>query len=246
MTSVTEVPSVLSCALLGVYGSGARPPFRPRDGPQAVRMVQSKAEDVDGYLAEVPEERRNALRGLRLMCRQELTGFGEIMAYAMPAYERDGVTEVAFASQKNYVSFYLPRTDVRTAFEERLAGQDMGNLPALPQAGEHRLRPGARPVGGHRGPAGHGPLTGWPLGGTPVGVPPPRGPGRTPRRPAPARRRQERRGAGRPGGGPSLSGSARMPAPVPGTRPVRRSGPGSARPSSATASRNDPSAPRPR
>ncbi|MFB7218638.1 iron chaperone [Streptomyces sp. NPDC056227] len=89
-------------------------------------MVQSKAEDVDGYLAEVPEERRDALRRLQLMCRQELKGFGEIMAYGMPAYERDGVTEIAFASQKNYVSFYLLRTDVRAAFEERLAARDMG------------------------------------------------------------------------------------------------------------------------
>jgi uncharacterized protein YdhG (YjbR/CyaY superfamily) len=82
-------------------------------------MVQSKADDADGYLAEVPEERRDALGRLRLMCRQELKGFGEIMAYGMPAYERDGVTEIAFASQKNYVSFYLLRTDVRAAFEER-------------------------------------------------------------------------------------------------------------------------------
>ncbi|MET7492893.1 DUF1801 domain-containing protein [Streptomyces sp900116325] len=89
-------------------------------------MVQSKAEDVDGYLAEIPPERREALGRLRQMCRQELKGFAEVMAYGMPAYERDGVGEIAFASQKNYISFYLLRSDVRDAFEERLAGQDMG------------------------------------------------------------------------------------------------------------------------
>lgn len=46
----------------------------------------------------------------------------------MPAYERDGACEIAFASQKQYISisFYLMRSDVREAFEERLAEQNMG------------------------------------------------------------------------------------------------------------------------
>ncbi|MFE2032189.1 iron chaperone [Streptomyces scopuliridis] len=89
-------------------------------------MVRSEANDVAGYLAEVPEERRDALVRLRRLCREELDGFGEVMAYGMPAYERDGAAEIAFASQKQYISFYLMRGDVREAFEERLAGQDMG------------------------------------------------------------------------------------------------------------------------
>jgi uncharacterized protein YdhG (YjbR/CyaY superfamily) len=89
-------------------------------------MVQSKAEDVDGYLAEVSEERRDVLVRLRELCRAELEGFDEVMAYGMPVYQRGGVAEIAFASQKQYISFYLMRTDVRDAFEERLAGQDMG------------------------------------------------------------------------------------------------------------------------
>ncbi|MFH8474482.1 iron chaperone [Streptomyces sp. NPDC018000] len=89
-------------------------------------MVRSEAEDVAGYLAEVPEERRDALSRLRQLCRAELAGFDEVMAYGMPAYERDGTVEIAFASQKRYISFYLMRSDVREAFAERLAGQDMG------------------------------------------------------------------------------------------------------------------------
>lgn len=48
------------------------------------------------------------------------------MAYGMPVYEREGVGEVAFASQKQYISVYLLREDVREAFAERLAGHDMG------------------------------------------------------------------------------------------------------------------------
>ncbi|MEV0698905.1 DUF1801 domain-containing protein [Saccharopolyspora sp. NPDC050389] len=89
-------------------------------------MVQSKANDVDGYLAEVPAGRRDALTRLRQLCRAELEGFDEVMAYGMPVYERDGTAEIAFASQKQYISFYLMRSDVREAFEERLAAQDMG------------------------------------------------------------------------------------------------------------------------
>lgn len=89
-------------------------------------MVSSSARDVDEYLAEVAETRREALTRLRELCRAELSGFDEVMNYGMPAYQRDGVAEIAFASQKQYISFYLMRTDVRDAFAERLAGHDMG------------------------------------------------------------------------------------------------------------------------
>ncbi|MEU2383170.1 DUF1801 domain-containing protein [Streptomyces sp. NPDC012461] len=90
-------------------------------------MVQSNATDVDSYLAEVPEDRRGVLTRLRELCRAELTGFDEVMAYGMPAYvPGGGAAEIAFASQKQYISFYLMRGDVREAFEERLAGHDMG------------------------------------------------------------------------------------------------------------------------
>ncbi|WP_033320899.1 iron chaperone [Streptomyces yerevanensis] len=83
-------------------------------------------EGEGGYLAEVPDERKEALARLRELCRAELRGFTEVMAYGMPAYERDGIGEISFASQKQYISVYLLRSDVREAFAERLAGHDMG------------------------------------------------------------------------------------------------------------------------
>ncbi|MCX4511527.1 DUF1801 domain-containing protein [Streptomyces sp. NBC_01619] len=91
-------------------------------------MVQSHAEDVDGYLAEVADpDRLTALVRIRELCRTELGGHEELMAYGMPAYRRPGgEPEIAFANQKQYISFYLMRPDVREGFEERLAGQDMG------------------------------------------------------------------------------------------------------------------------
>src|SRR5690606_6062754 len=103
---------------------------RTRRRAAAVRgrlsVVQSRATDVATYLAELPPERRAALTRLRELCLAELPGFTEVMAYGMPAYQRDGVGEIAFAAQKQYISFYLLRTDVRDAFADRLAGHDMG------------------------------------------------------------------------------------------------------------------------
>ncbi|MEV7522118.1 DUF1801 domain-containing protein [Streptomyces sp. NPDC091371] len=73
-----------------------------------------------------PQQSNGVVTRLRELCRAELEGFEEVMAYGMPVYERDGVGEIAFASQKQYVSFHLMRTDVRDAFAEALAGHDTG------------------------------------------------------------------------------------------------------------------------
>ena len=75
--------------------------------------MQSAAKDVDAYLREVPEDRRDAVAWLVETCRRELRGFVEDMSYGMPSYSRDGVVEVAFASQKGYLSLYVLRQDVR-------------------------------------------------------------------------------------------------------------------------------------
>ncbi len=91
-------------------------------------MARSSAPNVDAYLAEIEDETRHeALSRLTELCRAELKGFDEVMAYGMPGYvRRGGGQEIALADQKQYISFYLMRTDVREAYEERLAGQNMG------------------------------------------------------------------------------------------------------------------------
>ncbi len=88
----------------------------------------SKATDVDEYLAQAPEERRDVLTAVRDLCRSELAGFEEVMAHGMPLYRRPGAAEgeVAFASQQRHISFYLLRRDVWDAFADRLAGHDTG------------------------------------------------------------------------------------------------------------------------
>ncbi|MDX2396290.1 DUF1801 domain-containing protein [Streptomyces sp. DK15] len=96
--------------------------------PDAPAPDAPAPDPVAAYLAAVPDARRPALTRLRELCRTELTGFDEVIAYGMPVYVRPGGSEgeVAWANQKQYVSVYLLRTDVRDAFAERLAGHDMG------------------------------------------------------------------------------------------------------------------------
>ena len=90
-------------------------------------MVQSKAKDVDGYIAEAPPERRPHLERLRDLCRSTLTGYREMMAYGMPAYQRgDEPDGVAFASQKQYVALYITNRAVVEKNAEALQGHDMG------------------------------------------------------------------------------------------------------------------------
>jgi uncharacterized protein YdhG (YjbR/CyaY superfamily) len=90
-------------------------------------MVRSNAVTVDEYVAEAPEERRPALETLRRLCLEELVGYEENVAYGMPSYSRDGETvEVAFASQKNYISLYVMREGVLKANVDHLEGLAVG------------------------------------------------------------------------------------------------------------------------
>ena len=76
--------------------------------------MQSSAKTVPAYIKEAPAARRETLKRLRDLCRATLTGFKESMQYGGPCYSRDGVVEVGFASQKNYIGLYTfrVRTDV--------------------------------------------------------------------------------------------------------------------------------------
>jgi uncharacterized protein YdhG (YjbR/CyaY superfamily) len=85
---------------------------------------------VDAYLTQVTGPRRDAVVRLRELCLEHLPGFTEGMRYGMPGYWRgsvaDGEGEIGFAAQKQYLSFYVVRTDVMAAHRERLAGLSVG------------------------------------------------------------------------------------------------------------------------
>ena len=77
--------------------------------------MQSPAKTVAAYIKEAPAGRREALTHLRKLCRDTLVGFKETMTYGGPCYSRDGVVEVGFASQKQFIGLYILRTDVMRA-----------------------------------------------------------------------------------------------------------------------------------
>jgi uncharacterized protein YdhG (YjbR/CyaY superfamily) len=90
-------------------------------------MVQSRAATVDEYIVEAPPERRPHLERLRDLCRSTLTGYREMMAYGMPAYQRgDEPGGVAFASQKQYVAVFVTNPAVVAKNAEALKSHDMG------------------------------------------------------------------------------------------------------------------------
>src|SRR5215475_558556 len=82
--------------------------------------------NVDEYIAAAPAERRDALSRLCELCRGELTGFDEVIQHGMPAYLRDGAMEVAFASQRRYISLYILREPALAANRDALAGLSVG------------------------------------------------------------------------------------------------------------------------
>ena len=88
--------------------------------------MQSIATDVTSYLQELPDDRRVSLAKLRQLCLDTLVGYEEGMDYGMPGYKKNGVVEVGFASQKNYISLYILKESVVAAHRAQLAGLNVG------------------------------------------------------------------------------------------------------------------------
>ena len=89
--------------------------------------MKIQAESVDKYLQQVPEERKIALEQLRNLCLEIFDGYQESMEYGMPSYkEEQQEVEVAFASQKNYISLYVMKEEVFNAFRDDFSGLGLG------------------------------------------------------------------------------------------------------------------------
>ena len=88
--------------------------------------MQSKAQDVTAYIQEAPVERQACLSQLRALCLDLLEGYEESMEYGMPGYKKDGIAEVGFASQKNYISLYILKQAVIEANRAALQGLNVG------------------------------------------------------------------------------------------------------------------------
>ncbi len=88
--------------------------------------MQSNAGNVTEYLETVPVNRKASLIRLRQLCLELLKGFEESMAYGMPSYKRNGMVEVAFNSQKNYIALYILRKDVLDRYRAEMKELNLG------------------------------------------------------------------------------------------------------------------------
>jgi uncharacterized protein YdhG (YjbR/CyaY superfamily) len=88
--------------------------------------MTSKAPNVSAYIEEVSAERRAAMVKLRNLCKRCLRGYEECIDYGMPGYRRNGVLEIAFASQKQYISLYVLKQDIVDEFRSALSGANVG------------------------------------------------------------------------------------------------------------------------
>ena len=88
--------------------------------------MRSTAANVSAYIEEQPDRWQSALRKLRALCRRELKGYKEGMAYGMPSHSRDGRTEIGFGSQARYLSLYVLKQPVLDAHRAELVGLSLG------------------------------------------------------------------------------------------------------------------------
>jgi len=88
--------------------------------------VNRAATGVKTYIDGQDPEWQPALKKLRTLCRRELRGFAEDIAYGMPSYSRAGQVEVSFAKQARYLSLYVLQKPVLDAYRKQLAGIRVG------------------------------------------------------------------------------------------------------------------------
>jgi uncharacterized protein YdhG (YjbR/CyaY superfamily) len=81
--------------------------------------------DVDAYLAELSEERAEALRSLRVLIREAIPGVQETMAYKMPTFETSGFV-CAMAAQKRYLCLYVCDVEIVDRYRAELAHLNLG------------------------------------------------------------------------------------------------------------------------
>lgn len=81
---------------------------------------------VSEYIKNAPENRQAALNRIRSICKKNLPGFEETIEYGMPAYKRNGVMGVAFASQKNNIALYILKKPVMDKYRVNFAKSNIG------------------------------------------------------------------------------------------------------------------------
>ena len=88
--------------------------------------MQSNAPDVDSYLDEVPRDRLPTLQEIRRLCQESHPDYAESIQYHMPSYSKNGIVEIAFASQKQNIALYILKEGVVNRYRSKFSKSAIG------------------------------------------------------------------------------------------------------------------------
>lgn len=94
----------------------------PAKSPQV--SSEADLQQVEAFLAQVPELQRAALQELRAQIRDAAPQAIETISYGVPAFKYKGRPLVSYGAAKTHCSFFVQSPAVIEAHEELLAGYD--------------------------------------------------------------------------------------------------------------------------
>jgi uncharacterized protein YdhG (YjbR/CyaY superfamily) len=83
----------------------------------------NQVNEVDRYLATVPETARKALRNIRKAIKAAAPEASEGISYGVPAYKHHGML-VGFGASKAHCSFFVMSSTFLDGFQRELAGYE--------------------------------------------------------------------------------------------------------------------------
>ena len=82
------------------------------------------AQEIDDYLAALPEPKRTTLEHLRSTIVSIVPDADQCISYGMPAFKLDGQALAGFAAFKNHLSYFPHSGSVLPELADDLAGYD--------------------------------------------------------------------------------------------------------------------------
>jgi uncharacterized protein YdhG (YjbR/CyaY superfamily) len=89
-------------------------------------FMAKRNSEVDGYIVALTPDRKQALSILRDLVFEVVPDAEESFTYCMPTYAHQGNIFCAYASQKQYISFYFMDTGLVADNKRAFKGLDLG------------------------------------------------------------------------------------------------------------------------
>lgn len=92
--------------------------------------------EIDAYLANIPDDMRDALEALRQQIRAAAPEAVEAMSYGAPAFRYRDRPLVAYGAARSHCSFYVMSPAAMEAIHDELTGYDTskGTIRFMPDA----------------------------------------------------------------------------------------------------------------